>query len=668
MACRRRLALLLSGAASLATGIGGSAAAQDWVPSHLPILAPPYVAGDFHNHTTCIDGSVSVQWLLDKSLGTWNLDWFIHANHGGLAVRDCRFNDPDIGDLAGTGGPAGSPRASGDGQTHYIDASLGQTIRGITINQILGDVSNSGGHRGMWRWQEIQEIDFPIVIERSQHYRRVAIEGNEQNVPGHEHADTTVLAGQFPRRGAGSASALAEYEYRFDSSDGDTQGASLPGGGQRWPGKTYSNTGDAGHAKAVAGVVWEQANYPLQAMMIPTHVERKGLASHTSATSGYNIEHFRDFNNAGPTVSFGFEGPGHQADANRGSYGTGAVGNGTYGGRGIYVAQIGNLWDALLAEGRNWFYFGSSDFHTRNLFGPNDRYSTADFYPGEYNRNYIPNQNPLRAQSVVDGLRSGNSYNVDGNLIGPDLSYRICAGLTCKTMGETLVVQPGQTVYVTVLLSVPGTNNSPYSFPNPILKQVGVTQPLNAPQLDHVDFIRGDITGIVAPASAGYTQPLNPAPATTAYNPQTPPLPLTNGVAALYRTFDHTNWAALGNRRTITFTIPNVRHSFFLRARGTNLPAGVPNATDSKGNPLPENRTGTNQQQVLQEIPCTDAACPAHLPTSKSGTGKVVDYDVRAWSSLWFYANPVFVRLATEPPLRVEQNAALARKLANAAR
>lgn len=671
MSFRHRLGLLLSGAASVTVGMAAPAVAQDWVPDRHIDRNPAYVAGDFHNHTTCIDGSVSVQWLLDKALGTWDLDWFIHANHGGLSVRDCRFNDPDIGDLPGTGGPPGSPRASGDGKTHYIDQSIGKVIRGITLNKIKGDVATSttasdGVHQGMWRWQVIQEIDFPIVTERGQHYRKVAIEGNEQNVPGHEHADTTVLAGQFPHRGPGNANAMAEYEYRFDRSDTDTKGDTLAGGAQAWPGKVIvpagTGSGTAGHAKSLAGVAWQQAKYPLQAMMIPTHVERAGFFN-PNDNKGFNIEHFRDYNNAGPTVSFGFEGPGHQAEGTRGSYSTSAVGGGTYGGRGIYVAQIGNLWDSLLAEGRNWFFFGSSDYHQRGIFGPTDRYSTADFWPGEYDRNYIPNKSPFRAQSVVDGLRSGNAFDVFGDLIGPDFEFTACANDTCKTMGETLVVHPGDTVKVKIELVLPAHNNSPYSFNNPILAQVGVKQPLNTPRLDHVDIIKGDVTGVVAPGTAGYAKPVNLSPATP-WNPQTPPPPLTTA-AALYNSFDRTNWEARGSRREISFTIRDVQKAFFIRARGTNLPPGVPNATDSKGNPLPDNRSGTNAQQALQEILCTDPACPAHLPASKGDpTRKVVDNDVRGWASLWFYTNPIFVRLSSQPKLLVELNAEKARRLA----
>ena len=55
-----------------------------------------YVSGDFHNHTTCSDGSISMQKLIKKvtdKAGTgdtpWGLDWFVQAGHGGNGNRNC---------------------------------------------------------------------------------------------------------------------------------------------------------------------------------------------------------------------------------------------------------------------------------------------------------------------------------------------------------------------------------------------------------------------------------------------------------------------------------------------------------------------------------------------------------------------------------------------------
>ena len=52
-----------------------------------------YAAGDFHNHTTCSDGSISMQKLVKKSTDKedtpWGLDWFVQAGHGGNGNRNC---------------------------------------------------------------------------------------------------------------------------------------------------------------------------------------------------------------------------------------------------------------------------------------------------------------------------------------------------------------------------------------------------------------------------------------------------------------------------------------------------------------------------------------------------------------------------------------------------
>jgi hypothetical protein len=55
--------------------------------------AGTYAAGDFHNHTTCSDGSISMQKLVkkatDKNDTPWGLDWFVQAGHGGTGNRNC---------------------------------------------------------------------------------------------------------------------------------------------------------------------------------------------------------------------------------------------------------------------------------------------------------------------------------------------------------------------------------------------------------------------------------------------------------------------------------------------------------------------------------------------------------------------------------------------------
>jgi hypothetical protein len=72
-------------------------------------------------------------------------------------------------------------------------------------------------------------------------------------------------------------------------------------------------------------------------------------------------------------------------------------------------------------------------------------------------------------------------------------------------MGEKLIVRPGAEIVVSIVLRDPaGTNYSPYSFANPSLLQIGVNQPMNAPVLDHVDLVRGMVSGYKTPGSPDY--------------------------------------------------------------------------------------------------------------------------------------------------------------------
>jgi hypothetical protein len=338
-------------------------------------------------------------------------------------------------------------------------------------------------------------------------------QGFEWIVPGHEHCSVAVIAGQFPDSGnMGNADALAKFEYCFDRADFDTS----RGEENNWScktgvlefdqyfdpvsGKIPSTFGDepGGHMKPVAAVTWLQTNYPESSYTVYAHPERDGVYD-PDGNEGYNIEQFRDLNNAGPDVAFGFESQsGHQASGNRG-FGTSAFG-GTKGGTGVYSAVIGGLWDALLGEGRHWWFFVRSDWHSRGRFLPFAAETTNDFWPGEYQKDYVYLPPESTQQDIIDALRSGNSYVVDGDLIG-ELYFTACYSETgeCATMGQTLQVgQRGKyghhgkggghggsgEVVVEILVRDPeGANQCPYEFANPSLVQIDVLQPINEPVL-----------------------------------------------------------------------------------------------------------------------------------------------------------------------------------------
>ncbi len=655
---KSKLVMLTAASASLAFA-GASVADATTVNS-----GNPYVAGDMHNHNTCQDGSVAAGYSIDRAVGTgthptggqnFNLDWFTLGNHGGSGNRDCRFSDS-------------SAKIPGDNVTTTWNQTLGQTIDGITVTSLKGTPNgtpNTSSAR-MWAWQAIQELEWPYIVRRSQQYNKVLIEGLEWVVPGHEHVDASVISGQNPlgAPGAtGSAEFISQFEFLFDRGDTDLIGPTDTNGNKLWTGKVVAvnstSTPNAGHAKAISGVQWLQSRYPLTSYVVPTHTERQGPYN-PNGNNGYNIESFRDMNNAGPTVAFGIESPGHFAEGTisggSGSYGTGAVGGGTYGMQGIYTAKVGGLWDGMLGEGRNFFIFVSSDWHSRGSFGATEAGTTADFMPGEYTKLYVPNNPDFKSQNVVDGMRSGNSYSVNADIIGPDMVYRAHGpDGVWKTMGETLVVNPGDTITVEMAMTVPAKNNSPYSFNNPLLAQVGINQPLNKPYLDHVDLITGDITGVIAPGAPGYAvaNAAGTAGANIVYNSST----------KIAKQMPSSQMTTVNNpdgskRLSFTWTVTAGSKPFYIRSRGTNLPPGTPNATNPDGTPMLD--------ALNNNVVCADPACPTHLE-KKDGTLRV-NHDVQAWSNVWFYANPIFVRPAGTPALLVETNAALAKTLAARAR
>ena len=694
--------------------------------SPAPRTPGTYVAGDFHNHTTCSDGSISMEKLVKKAADRvdtpWGLDWFVQAGHGGNGNRNCQLVED-----ASLSTPA-YPFVAGLGPNTTWENS------GITPK---GDVSGTSPNRNMWRWQSVQEFQYPLIEYLNAFKNLPLFLGLETVAPGHEHTSMSIVTGQIPAAldtrqlpagppytALGNGNALAQWEYCFDRGDTDTS----RGAGNNWdcsvPGSLNAadpswnataqklipagggGSGLKGHNKTLEALKWMAAFHPDASYYVPAHLERAGQFN-PDGNNGFNIEHLRDFNNASPRIAFGFETqPGHGASAERGEYRrnrntingvpTDSVGGTTYGGTGVYGGLIGGVWDALLGEGRNWWFFASSDWHNRGSFGPDDRRSTQDFFPGEYQRNYTlvrSGGNKPKPQTIVDGLRSGNNFTSSGQIIDR-LSFVVCSNRAdalvaelvanaaisntaidasgCATMGEKLVVPLGSDVIVGIAVRDPaGANFSPYSFPNPSLLQVGITQPINMPVLDHIDLIRGLVTGYKTPGATGYAGewPRNTswlhADGTTA-DLSVVPDAAKNTSAAVVRTFNGngaTPWSAVLSQfdgstfLMMTFRIPAVSASQYVRLRGTNMPPAVPFETDASGNPLPDLFTNATDPTMLR-IPCTVAhsassqfdGCPDHMATAAGADNPIagqraVSFDVAAWADLWFYSNPIYIEV-----------------------
>lgn len=645
-----------------------------------------YLSGDFHNHTTCSDGSTSVQTLTRKSLE--HLGWFVQVGHSGRGIRDCRVSDF-----------LGLNRDSSFNRGLWINTLPNG------VDDIKGDLTFQSTRDGvdvpsMWRWQALQEFNLASIVEereKPQNEGKVAFLGLEWVVPGHEHSSNIVSTGQYDE--IPNSDAIAQFEYCFASNSADTSG----GGGQGWTcelseeannkllelfgsrpeegpadynatlvgGISPNTSGD--HVKSAAAILWKQENFPGESVAVQAHVERQG-AFVSGTNRGYNVEHMRDWHSLAPEVAFGFESqPGHQASRNRGGYSASRPSAGlyTFGGTGCYGAAeaakpgmdfdgvpltqadfgpgsryelvgpdtdparvtlcrpgVRTMWDAMLSEGRRYWFFASSDWHSRGAFGPMDFESTNDFWPGEYQENFSWmegrfSQDPAR--DVIDSLRSGNSFTVQGQLITGDFTFKACTENSCAVMGESLSVREGEEVKVTLVVTDPdGTNNSKYAFNNPALLQIGKKVPLNEPELAQVDLIQGAVNSIIEPTDPEYYNPLAPA---------------STRIVKTWSNFGkhspHTKrrgnpWEkGEGNTYRMTYSF-TAKGDSYIRARGTNLPAGTPNMRDMYGNPLSDH--------LADNIPCDDAACPPHV-------NGILDADVEGWADIWFHANPIFIEV-----------------------
>lgn len=744
-------AITVLGSLSMSLQAGSALAAGSGAP------AGKYVSGDFHNHTTCSDGSISMQKLVKKSTATWGLDWFVQAGHGGNGNRNCTLTED-----ASLGTP-NFPFTNQGPTTTWANSIGNAALKGL-------NASTSGN---MWRWQSLQSFQYQVLEDQAVRNNLPLFLGLESVVAGHEHTSMSVITGQMPSTidalsngtavnpTLGNADAHAQWSYCFDRGDTDNSrgttnawdcsaglaatpalyqttvaalkyGTETTAAGVVFDGTTAykitTNSGKQGHLKTVEAVKWMAANHGQGSYYIPAHLERAGPFN-TAGSNGFNIEHLRDFNNAGPDVAFGFESqPGHGASGDRGEYfqcrngGFTAIGASpncaanvqdsaggtTYGGTGVYAGQVGGVWDALLGEGRKFWFFASSDWHNRGIFSPDDRRSTQDFQPGEYQKTYVVVRNgtdpKLRPQTIVDGLRSGNAFAAAGAIVDR-LGFIACTGKseaqasalalaaavanspvdgqTCANMGEKLTVSNGASVVIAIAVrnpSGPGNNLpnfSPYTFANPSLAQVGINQPINKPVLDHLDLIGGNVVSTPKVSTdanyAGqwpsdwlattndYTTGANTAAAALASSQV--PAAAKNLTTSILSTFGGSTWTSTVGTDGKTYLVMaktiTAGASQYFRLRGTNIPANTPWETDASGNPLPDYYTNVTTAGQLK-IPCTTTGTVPAVATRTPVTGtisacpshlpvingvKYSAYDVAAWSDLWFYSNPIYLQV-----------------------
>lgn len=523
-----------------------------------------WMAGDFHQHTTYTDGSYTFDFMMSKN-NQYGLDWWANSEHGGSYITD-------------GGGLTGS--------TAYWDTAY-------PAGTILGDVKSSGGHRAMWRWQSLRDfVPSDILRARTNYPSKDIVSGYEWNVPGHEHCSVGVI----PLPADNTNEAISAFEYQFDKSDTDTSrtGESTPFG------SLVKHNASNSHANAMEAATWMQQQYDNKkidnAWIIFAHVERAGAwkpnpaGQSITGTGGYNVESFRDFNNAAPDICFGFEGvPGHQAATARGEMSPSAVGGATYGGAGIYTARTGGLWDALLGEGRRWFNFANSDSHAHWTQGG------SDYFPGEMQKNwtYMVDKNgdgEISFSEIADGLRSGNSFLTAGDLIDA-LTFTAQSTGDKVAMGGKLKAQQGKNIVLKIRFKSPAVNNNG-----------------DTPVVDHIDLIAGDITGKIAPTDPNYTNATNPS-------------------ARVIQRFTSADWEQ-DEDGLISITYP-IKFQAISKATDTAKWKGVYFRL-----------RGTNNSITSVEI---DQTNPNGDPAKDPNTTTTKDQNANAWKDLWFYGNPIFV-------------------------
>jgi hypothetical protein len=269
----------------------------------------------------------------------------------------------------------------------------------------------------------------------------------------------------------------------------------------------------------------------------------------------------------------------------------------TYGGADWMTAQVGGLWDSLLGEGRHWWIFNNSDYHTVNTAYKDAAGNTiglqyADFWPGQYAKTYTYTDQ-FTDQGVVDGMRSGDSFVVNGDLIN-GMKYTVSDGKRTAMMGDTLKTKAGKTLTISISVKSPKDNNNG----DPV-------------KLDHVDVISGAVTGLISASDPTYLTKN------------------TNDTTKVAKTFNKSNWKKSHGWMTMTYKVKASGNMYF-RLRGTNWKPGMnPTQIDDQGNPV------------------VDTADYVDYPNPVNGgltnvNGSTPD---NAWADLWFYSNPVFVHV-----------------------
>lgn len=329
--------------------------------------------------------------------------------------------------------------------------------------------------------------------------------GMEFDVPGGEHASFILPIEP------GEREALRLIEGRF-------------GKREPWPADPSWST-----KPRMIEALKAMAALPQPPVLIANHPSR--TATGLGAWGLHTPDEYRRWQQTAPGVVIGMEGaPGHQAarpkpgldpaHGSRGLYG----GYPTMGGFDQMVAVLGGAWDALLGQGLRWTITATSDSHGHWREGG------ADFWPGEYAKTWVFAERT--STDILDGLREGRVFVATGGLI-ERLDFTAHAGAATADMGETLAVQPGAPMTVTIRFRPATAANADGAVP----------------RVDHVDLIAGEATGADGDR---------------------------NPTARLVRRFPAAAWRRDGADWVIEHRMTAPARPGYLRVRGTSTAEGEP--------------------------------------------------------------------------------------------
>lgn len=275
------------------------------------------------------------------------------------------------------------------------------------------------GHSKVTRdsaWPALRQArrDVPQVLQ---------FHGMEFDVPAAEHASLIIAPGAL------EADMLVDIEQRFNRSE-------VSDGSRESP-------------EAMLDALRHMQGLQPRPLMFVNHPSR--TATGVGAWGRVEPAELRAWQDTAPDVLVGMEGaPGHQADRrHRGLYRNDAAK--TFGGFDQMTAQVGGVWDSMLAEGRRFWITATSDSHRNADMGG------ADYWPGEYSKTYVHARH--EAEDIFDGLRQGRVFAVTGDLIDT-LDLQVSAeGAASATLGGTLQVAAGAPMTVRVAVTVPDAPN-----------------------------------------------------------------------------------------------------------------------------------------------------------------------------------------------------------------